>query len=184
MTDVAVSRPPWASTSPRLIHRPRPVPVGLPMSRRKNFLNTSGTSDAGMPSPVSLTATATSSSRASPTTVMPVVLAYFAAFSTRLVRTCSSLSGSAYTWGKSSANLTSHSRSVYVIVSFSTTCSASSERLVSWRRSTSRPVSRRLMSSNSVMSRVTRSASWCTCSSIIFFCSSLRRSQRFSSREV
>ena len=57
----AVSSPPWASTRPRLIHRPRPVPVGRPWSRRKNLVNTFGRSSAGMPSPVSATETATSS---------------------------------------------------------------------------------------------------------------------------
>ena len=47
-------------------------------------------------------------------------------------------------------------------------------RSTSWRRSTSRPVSSRLMSSSSVIRRVTRSASWLTCSSIICFWSSLQ----------
>ena len=66
----------------------------------------------------------------------------------------------------------------------STTDVASSPRSTSWRRSTSRPVSSRLMSSSSVTRRVTRSASWWTASSIIRFCSSRRRSQRCNSRLV
>ena len=40
------------------------------------------------------------------------------------------------------------------------------------------------MSSSSVTRRVTRSASWCTCSSIVRFCSSLSRSHRLSMSDV
>ena len=50
---------------------------------------------AGCPRRVSCTATATSPSPTVPSTRMPIGLPYFAAFSTRFVRTCSTLSGSA-----------------------------------------------------------------------------------------
>ena len=70
------------------------------------------------------------------------------------------------------------------IATFSTTEVASSGRSTIWRRRTNRPVSRRLMSSSSVTSLVTRSASWWTCSSIERFCSSFSRSQRLSISEV
>src|SRR5207237_1931939 len=53
----ATRRPPWASTRPRLIHRPRPEPVGRVSARRKNLVKTRGRSDSGMPSPRSTTVT-------------------------------------------------------------------------------------------------------------------------------
>src|SRR5437660_846283 len=98
--EVAESLPPCASTRPRLIHRPRPEPVGRVSARRKNLVNIRGRSDAGIPSPLSLTDTATMSGSSgevhtSPLMRMPLGSAYLAAFSTRLVSTCSTLSGSA-----------------------------------------------------------------------------------------
>src|SRR5947209_1553642 len=98
--EAAESLPPWASTRPRLIQRPKPEPVGRVSARRKNLVKMRGRSELGIPSPLSLTDTATMSASSgdvqrSPLMQMPLGSAYLAAFSTRLVRTCSTLSGSA-----------------------------------------------------------------------------------------
>src|SRR5437588_729738 len=98
--DVADSLPPCASTRPRLIQRPRPEPVGRVSARRKNLVKMRGKSELGIPSPLSLTDTATMSGSSgdvqrSPLMRIPFGSAYLAAFSTRLVSTCSTLSGSA-----------------------------------------------------------------------------------------
>src|SRR3954470_16802857 len=91
-TDVADSLPPCASTRPRLIQRPSPEPVGRVSARRKNLVKMRGRSELGMPSPLSLTETATRSGSSgdvhrAPLMRMPLGSAYLAAFSTRLVRT-------------------------------------------------------------------------------------------------
>src|SRR5579875_990648 len=182
--DSACSSPPCASTRPLLIHSPSPEPVGRPTARRKNLVNTLGRSDGGMPSPRSRTHTDTLDSPTVPSMRRSRGEAYLQAFSTRLVSTCSILSGSAYTLGNESGKSVLASNSGYSIATFSTTLDARRGRSTICRRRMSLPVSRRLMSSSSVMRRVTRSASWLTCSSIIFFWSSGRRSQRLSIRLV
>jgi len=80
-------------------------------SRRQIVMDAGWATMLGMPSPVSVTATSTVPSAIVPSMRIPCALAYFAAFSTRLVRTCSSLSGSASTSGKPSANVMMQSRS-------------------------------------------------------------------------
>src|SRR5262245_1929056 len=106
----ATMAPPIASTKPREIARPRPVPARTwsPFCARWNLSKMCSSSDGGMPSPSSITCRCTApwSRQPSIRTVVPAG-AYFAALSRRLNSTCSNSTASSATMGKSLAISTS-----------------------------------------------------------------------------
>ena len=158
--------------------------MGRPWSRRKNLVNTRGRSSAGMPSPVSRTATATAAAVDLAGDPHRLGAAVLGGVLDEVGEHLLDLVGIGVHAGQVGGNTTVQSSSGMAMPTFSTTERASGGRSTICRRSTSRPVSSRLMSSSSVTSRVTRSASWWTCSSIVRFCSSLSRSQRLSISDV
>ena len=183
--DSAREPPAVGLDQPRLIQSPRPVPVGRPWSRRKNLRKTCGRSASGMPSPWSCTATATVAVLEPRMTRMPDGAGVLGRVLDQVGEHLLDLVGVGDTSGTPSGTTTS---AVELRIGHADLArpprSPASTRSTRWRRRTSRPVSSRLMSSSSVISRVTRSASWWICSSIIRFWSSSSRSQRLSSSAV
>ena len=100
--------PPCFSTSDLTMLRPRPVPLTFWVAgfwARKNLVNSLSRSSAVMPTPVSLTSTCTSSSRACARTLTaPPSSVYLCALDSRLVMIWTTRSRSALTWGRSAGN--------------------------------------------------------------------------------
>ena len=176
--------PPCASTRPRTMYRPRPVPPRL--RPRQNRVKTSGpVAPRGCPRP-RRTLTATASCRQprprsavghdldgdSPPAVAHGVLQQVAEHLVDLVRVGPDLGQ------RPSAPVRRTARRRSPLATIRSTCLSAHgrRRSTGWRRTSSRPASIREMSSSSAISRVTRSASASTVSSISRFWSSVNRS--------
>ena len=156
------------------MYMPRPEPPRVPCFQ--NFVNTRLRMSGLMPSPSSSTCSSTPAYGASSAIADAVSVTCPSpcriALSSRLVTTCANLSGSALMLGSSPTTSKAISRPVPARTD-ATTRSTATRKSTGRRYSESRPVSMRATSSSSAISRVSRSASTLTVSSIIFFWSSL-----------
>ena len=162
-------RPPWASTMPLQMDRPRPDPAkSLPVlshSVRENFRNRCGSSSEGIPLPWSETDTATwTPSRTADTVIGDPVGEYRAALDSRLPRTWARRRRSAITGGKSGEKSTrmrllrSHSSRNLFLASSRISTTSTGDKLTD-----NEPVSMRATSSSSPI----KSCMWSTWLSMI-----------------